>query len=110
MPTFTWIANYGASNEVKPKVLKSQFGDGYEQRVGDGLNTLPRSWSLTFTDIESEIDTIEDFLITQGGVASFDWTPPRGLVGKWICDTWKRDISNPAYDSISTTFREVFEP
>lgn len=108
MPTFTWLPEYGADVEIKPKVNRAVFGDGYEQRVRDGINTKARTWNLTFMKSASDIDLIDSFLSNEAGAGSFDWIPPRGATGKWVCDTWKRGISNPGYETITTTFREVF--
>lgn len=108
MATFTWRPDYGATNEVKPKVFRVDFGDGYEQRIANGINTKPRMWSLVFTKTKANIDDIEAFLEDRGAVESFDWTPPRGSAGKWICDSWKRGIPNAGYDTLTASFREVF--
>lgn len=109
MATFTWIPQYGASNEVKPSILKASFGDGYEQRVSNGINNAPRSWGVTFKEPPSEIDSIEAFLMATKNGDSFEWTPPRGSAGKWVCDSgWKREVSDPSHDTLTTTFREVF--
>lgn len=108
MATFTWLPEYGADVEVKPKVNRAVFGDGYEQRVRDGINTKARSWSLTFMKTSSDIDSIDAFLSNEAGAGSFDWTPPKGSAGKWVCDSWKRGVPNPAYDTLTATFREVF--
>ena len=108
MSTFTWLAEYGASQDITPKVNTAKFGDGYEQRTRNGINTKPREWSLTFNKVSSEIDKIETFLSNRGGVESFDWTPPRGSSGKWLCSSWQRSIPSPAYDSLTCKFSEVF--
>lgn len=108
MSTFTWIPEYGANQEVKPRLFKASFGDGYEQRSLAGINTRPRIWSLTFRKISTELDDIEDFLVARGGVESFDWTPPRGAAGKFVCEEWTRGVPDSAYDTLRATFREVF--
>lgn len=108
MPTFTWCPDYGASNEVKPRVLRATFGEGYEQRSKSGINTMPRAWTLMFTKSTTDIDAAEAFLVARGGVESFDWIPPRGSTGKWVCEAWQRSVPNPAFDNLSATFREVF--
>lgn len=60
-----------------PKVLRSQFGDGYVQRVADGINSIPESYTLTFTNREKEeADDILAFLTATKGVTSFDFTYP----------------------------------
>lgn len=111
MSTFTWLASYPASQPVQPKVLKAQFGDGYEQRVGDGINTLRRTWNVQFNlRLVAEIDEIENFLRARGGSEAFDWIPPRGAAGKWVCEQWSAEVAQPVYQSLSAVFREVFEP
>lgn len=108
MATFTWIPEYGAALDVKPAVIRAKFGEGYEQRMQDGINNKPREWSLTFVKTPSEVDNIEAFLAAEAGASSFDWTPQRGIAGKWVCDSWKRTATNPAYDTLTCSFREVF--
>ena len=108
MATFTWTPEYNASVDTKPSVIRAKFGEGYEQRMQDGINNRPREWSLSFMKTAADIDTIEAFLANEAGSGSFDWTPPRGSTGKWVCDTWKRGVPNPAYDTLTCTFREVF--
>lgn len=107
MSTFTYIPVYGATETTRARVLKAQFGDGYVQRVADGINNYPRTWSLTFSKTQSDIETILTFLETEGGVTSFDWTPPRGSAGKWICEEWNTSV-NDGYDQLTVQFTEVF--
>lgn len=110
MPTFTYTPSYGAALKTQPRVRKAQFGDGYSQRVADGINNAPRVWSLTFGKrTAADIDAIEAFLVTQAGTAYFTWTPPRGAVGKWICTTWDRGVDDVNNERLSATFEEVFE-
>lgn len=108
MTEFIYCPAPGASQEITPKVRTAVFGDGYQQRVGDGINTLPRKWSLTFTRRTADIDAIEEFLTDAGGIESFSWTPPSGLPGLWICKSWVRNLPHTAAQSISATFEEVF--
>ena len=112
MSTFTWVASFGAAKKVAPRVRKAAFGDGYEQRVGDGLHTQLRVWTLPFNNrSQTDADAIEAFLIASAGVTAFDWTDCDGHAGKWICDEWSRSkVESPSaarLHSISATFREV---
>ncbi len=60
-----------------PKVLKISFGDGYEQRLADGINSLAENYSLTFNNRTKEaIDDIVLFLDTQKSVNKFLFTMP----------------------------------
>jgi phage-related protein len=49
-------------------------------------------------------------LDARGGVESFDWTPPRGTAGKYVCDSWQITLSNCNNNQLRAKFREVFEP
>ena len=40
----------GASETPTPRVIKTQFGDGYEMRMVHGINNTPRKWSLVFNN------------------------------------------------------------
>jgi len=108
MTTFTYSPNYGAAVDKTPKVKRAQFGDGYQQRVGDGINTTARSWSLSFEGTKTEIDAVDLFLQTEGGVTAFTWTPPTGAVGKWLCGQWSNSITDFDHYSLIATFEEVF--
>lgn len=108
MSTFIWSPAYGAALAVEPRVRVASFGDGYQQRVGDGINSQPRSWSLSFSQLRANIDAIEAFLTAHAGVESFDWTPPTGAAGKWICQSWSRAHSAKQVQAINCTFIEVF--
>ena len=111
MATFTYTPSFEATESSKPRVRKFQAGDGYEQRVRFGLNTDPKEWSLTFANrTDTERDNILTFLEARNGVESFDWTPPRGTAGKYVCEEWQATLSNCNNNQIQATFREVFEP
>ena len=111
MATFTYIPTMGASEASKPRVRRFQAGDGYEQRIRFGLNTDPKEWSLTFSNrTDTERDNIVGFLQDRGGYESFDWTPPRGSAGKYVCESWEVTVSNCNNNQIQATFRQVYEP
>jgi phage-related protein len=59
------------------KVLAMSFGDGYEQRIADGINSLSETYSLSFkTRPKADIDDIVLFLDTQKSVSKFLFTMP----------------------------------
>lgn len=39
----------------------------------------------------------------------FDWSPPYGGAGKWVCREWSSAPTSPNTRSVSATFEEVFE-
>lgn len=108
MSVFHWDPSPGPTQSRQPKVRTAAFGDGYQQRVVSGINASPRIWSLQFMRDEAEIDAIDAFLDSHNGVASFDWQPPTGLPGKWICRTWSRTVPFMAVQGLEATFEEVF--
>lgn len=111
MSTFTWTASFEATEASKPRTRKFQAGDGYEQRIRFGLHTDPKEWNLQFSNrTDTERDQIAAFLEARAGVESFDWTPPRGTAGKYVCEDWQITLSNCNNNQIRATFREVFEP
>jgi phage-related protein len=111
MATFTYTPSFEATEASKPRAHKFQAGDGYEQRVRFGLNTDPKEWTLTFSErTNTERDAILTFLEARAAVESFDWTPPRGDAGKYVCEEWQVTMRAYNFNTIQATFREVFEP
>jgi phage-related protein len=110
MATFTYTPSFEATEASKPRAKKFQAGDGYEQRIRFGLNTDPKEWQLVFKErTDTERDNILAFLEARAGVESFDWTPPRGTAGKFVCEDWQVTLRSCNFNTISATFRQVFE-
>ena len=108
MATFTWTpTSAGLSKAQEPRVLKNSFGDGYSQRAQDGLNNMLAEWAIEFIDTPTVITAIDNFLTARGGWDDFEWTPPRGAAGNYICPSWTREITGEGSDSIIATFEEV---
>lgn len=47
--TFTWATQNGEAPDIKYRVRTSQFGDGYKQKVGDGINNKVDAYPVTHT-------------------------------------------------------------
>ena len=110
MAEFTYIPDFGATKKLQPRVNAIAFGDGYEQRARNGLNTNPQVWSLSFsnrTDIEAE--AIDAFLTARGGVESFDWTPYNESAGKYVCKEWSKSLDGFNRNTVEATFIQIFE-
>lgn len=107
MATFTWVPGREATEASAPRKRVATFGDGYEHRIGWGLNRDMKTWRLPFLNrTDAEREQILQFLEARGGVESFDWTPPRGTSGKYVCDDWEAALSC-ARNSFTLTFRQV---
>jgi phage-related protein len=65
------------TKQSAPRVLVANFGDGYEQRIADGINTLNETYTLNFaTRLKEDIDDIVVFLDGKQGVSNFTLTLP----------------------------------
>tara|TARA_R100000742_G_C4258364_1_gene76236 strand:- start:549 stop:917 length:369 start_codon:yes stop_codon:yes gene_type:complete len=104
--------DFGAQRKSVFKTRVMQMGDGYEHRVNFGLNQDPKQWSLSWTAKDSsDADKIEAFFEARAGSESFDWTPLDDSTSyKWVCNEWNRTHNYANVNTITATFREVFEP
>ena len=67
----------GLTRTKNPKVLVADFGDGYEQRIADGINSLKEEISLNFaTRPKAIIDDVCAFLDATKGVTKFSLIIP----------------------------------
>jgi phage-related protein len=100
----------------KPRTLRVSFGDGYEQRLVDGINNINQDFGLQFKNrTDDEIDDIVSFLDSKQGVASFDYTyPDTNAVGgevtvKVVCEDYSVTFVNDEFSSLDAKFRRVYE-
>ena len=110
------VPDKGLTASFAPRVLVAQFGDGYQQRVLDGINNVPRSFSLSFnTRTKEEIDDIAGYFNSLGATTKFNFVIPDTNAGgnedtvKVICSTWSKAFEYGDYYSLSASFTEVFE-
>lgn len=92
------------------------FGDGYEQRVANGINALSQQFSVNFkTRPKAEIDDIVAFFVSRGGVTAFDFVVPDSNESgsektyKVVCESWSKTFAYDDFYSASATFRRVYE-
>jgi len=109
--TFTWDVSIGSGSESKARIKKAQFGDGYAQRTGDGLNPILQTWPVTIKAKSlAEADAIEAFLEARAGVEAFTWTPTGASAPiSVVCESWSRR-DRVASSAITASFERVFEP
>ena len=75
--TFIATPDKSMTKTSAPKVLSVSFGDGYEQRIADGINSLKETYSLSFkTRPKADIEDIVVFLDTKKNVSKFLFTMP----------------------------------
>lgn len=81
LETFIWSPQNGPTADIEFRTTTVQYGDGYEQVSGDGINTEYQSWPLTFKGYNDEIMPIVRFLRSHAEARAFKWTNPLGEMG-----------------------------
>lgn len=109
--TFTWCVRVGADESLNVAALQAQFGDGYKQVGGAGINTDSESWSLTCSGNLAQMAEVRAFLKSHV-IASFWWTNPWGEKKLYRV---KKDSINPNFVNgnfvnIAFTFEQAFAP
>jgi phage-related protein len=105
----------GMNKTSAPKVLSASFGDGYEQRLVDGINNLAQSYQVSFNNrTNDEIDDIVQYLDSLNAVTSFTFTVPDSNNGgetaiKVVCDSYSQAYQHDQFYSAQATFRRVYE-
>ena len=103
----------GFQRTSTPKVHALTFGDGYEQRIADGINNLAQSMSVSFaTRPKAEIDDLVAFFESLGGVSKFRMTidDTNGAETiKVVCKSWNQTWNYDDFYSLSATFERVYE-
>ena len=107
--TFTWNPDEGASEDTKPDVISTKFGDGYEQRVAKGINSKVISWTVKFTGNVAKIAPIRTFLSARNGSDSFIWVNPFSESALYVCRSWVTTKPSPGLMQISAKFERVYE-
>jgi phage-related protein len=113
LPLTTYITQT-AQKTVKYTTITSQFGDGYMQRAGDGINKKGENWLITYDNLDqTQRDLLWVFIeiVQQSDV--IEWTAPGDLVEKkWIIDP-ASDIAEQAKAgaiyTVRFTLKRVFD-
>lgn len=115
LETFTYAARVNPTGDHSFRVREVQFGDGYKQQVGDGLNTELQSWSLTFVGNWKRTFEIRSFFKRHAGYKAFKWMTPNFELGLFTCKTYqvtalgKNDRGDQMYQ-LAATFDIAFRP
>ncbi|MDR5736128.1 phage tail protein [Caballeronia sp. LZ025] len=110
--TFTWAPTVSnSSGSTTLKVRKAQFGDGYAQRVADGLNSAASTFSLQFVGDATKISAILAFLRAHAGAAAFYWTPLLWAApALFTCESFSEPTRDGDVYTITATFDQTFAP
>jgi len=107
--------SYSPQLSVENNIITVALGDGYEQRLKNGINASRRTFSLSFLNRSDTVTTnilnfLADPLKGDNGAKAFNWTPPFGSTGKWVCQNPSVTMVSHNLNDIELVFREVFEP
>lgn len=109
MATLPYQPSYSSDYGYEPRVLKSQYGDGYLQRTQDGINNMPISGSLIWNLKRADGLILLAFLQNLKGVTSFSWQPPEASAPlKFICGSFKPTYMGRLM-SIHASIQQVYE-
>lgn len=111
--TFTWRTQ--TQNQPQGtfthRIRKAQFGNGYKQVSGDGLNPESQSWPVTMTGQQGDIIPVLNFMRAHT-VKSFIWTPPFGVPGLYrvVEDSIVPQPIGGNMMTVVATFEQSFAP
>ena len=109
--TFTWKTIGQPQGTVTLRRLSVQFGDGYRQAAGDGINNKVQTWQVQCVARgRSEANLIAAFFDRHGGYKPFYWTPPLGQQGLYEVVAYNPSPVGGEIFTISATFQQVFKP
>lgn len=107
---FIWIPSYNSSTNSQPKIKLIKFGDGYEQRIKDGINNYLLDLDLSFENRNlEEVTAILHFLYTRQAKESFLFTPlsPYATQKKFVCRAWSDSQTFYNNYTVRAKFEEV---
>jgi len=115
---FEAVADRGLSRQSKHNVLTAKFGDGYEQRVLDGINTKQDMFGLSVNNREAEdINLIAGFLDDKAGknfnfviTDTFSSGNLTTSTLKVVCDGYNISYGREDFHSLNCQLRRVYEP
>ena len=108
--TFEWSPRISPEQTVTMRVKEAQFGDGYAQVSGDGINPRSQSWDLSFVGTEQYIKEIKQFFDRHQGRISFQWTPPLEDTGLYRCKEYRPSPLGGGNWSLTAAFIQAFAP
>jgi phage-related protein len=115
---FEATADRGMSRASTHRTLTAKFGDGYEQRVLDGINTKDDSFSISFNNRAAEDINLIAAFFDDRAAKSFNFTVTDTFTGgslsnramKVVCDTYNIVYLRENFHSLTCTLRRVYEP
>tara|TARA_S200000501_G_scaffold343046_1_gene353642 strand:- start:4461 stop:4844 length:384 start_codon:yes stop_codon:yes gene_type:complete len=112
----TIVPDKGLSKSNTPVIFVAEFGDGYEQRIANGINNLKQEFNVSFATREkAEIDDIVGFFESTNGVTAFNFTfADTNASGneetvKVYVTQFSQNWDYDDYYTLNATFKRVYE-
>ena len=112
IPEFIWKPSYASSVTHEPSVNAVSFGDGYEQRVSQMINSDLITLNVNFDKRrKKEATAILHFLNTRKSAESFLFSPPEPYNPSkqrfFVCRSWSNNFNFFDNFTIQARFEEV---
>jgi phage-related protein len=114
----TWKPTTATTSSTAPRILRAQFGDGYNQEMLDGINAYLRNWEVTWEPIHGTsltvptLDQLDQFFRANAGLR-FLWTqpPPCDDEGPKVfrCREWSWTYSGGLITGLRAAFEQQAE-
>lgn len=111
--TFSYCVQLGADGEIGQRTWENDFGDGYTQAGGIGINTKSGIWNLMHSGLlvpGEEVYQVREFIDRHEGYRTFFWTPPAGVRGRYFCKGYKERPLGAGLCTLTFTFKQTFRP
>ena len=110
---FPWSIQSASQPTTKNKdtIRKVQFGDGYTQVSGSGLNSESLTYEYSFTG-RPELGLQIYAFLRRHKTKSFSFKPPFGELALWRveADSLQKVIKSKTVMTITATFEQAFAP
>lgn len=103
-----------STRQVKQRILTAQFGDGYSQRVKNGINTTNETFNVKFANrSREEINNIAAFLDRQAGkhfeLVITEYNNTDATI-KVLSEEYSITYLNQEIHTLTTSLKRVYEP
>jgi phage-related protein len=109
-PYFFWKPSYNVSVTHTPRIKEIQFGDGYTQRLKDGINNDLLNLSLSF-ESRSELEAVAilHFLHVREGFGPFYFKAPMpyNIIKRFVCTEFSSNFVFDDNYTVQCKFVEV---
>jgi phage-related protein len=102
--------SWGSNKKTTHRALVNEFGDGYVQTVGDGLNNKKVIWTLIWNNLNyTELTELQDFFDAIER-ETFTWTDIDGVTRNYMVSADGYDVNYSEYNgyNLNVVFEESF--